>query len=82
MGIGLARPAADQVTIGSGKKQRLAMDRKLTTPELEAALPAWPPVLTPAEAARLLRRQVFRFSGCLSNIKIQKMMTIREYRQS
>jgi len=31
------------------------MDRKLTIPELEAALNGLPPLLTPQEAARLLR---------------------------
>lgn len=36
----------------------LTMNRKLTIPEIEAALAATPPILTPQEAAGLLRLKI------------------------
>ena len=48
------------------------MNRKLTQPEMESALHQYPPILTPEEAANLLRLKVSTLYRHLSEGKYSK----------
>jgi hypothetical protein len=50
------------------------VNRKLTQPEMESALNQYPPILTPEEAANLLRLKVSTLYRHLSEGKYSKHM--------